>query len=100
MVSLAWQEVSQKTYLGEALLLEVSDDALAKQVGGSDDVQHLFMVIPEQSQLETVLSRVEGDGFRAGGTVEAVDGLALDTGEVDRVVEGADNAMVTKSDLA
>ena len=41
-------------HLGEALLLQVRDDALAEEVRCPDDVQHLLVVVAEQSKLETV----------------------------------------------
>ena len=87
------------TYLREPFLLQVRDDALPEERRRADDVQHLLVVVLEERELEAVLSRVEGDGARAGGAVEAVGGLALDAGEVDGDVEGADDAVVAIGDL-
>lgn len=53
------------------------------------------MVVPEQRKLETVLDGVDGDGARPRRAVEAMYSLALDACQVDRVVEGANDAMVT-----
>ena len=47
------------TDLWVSLLLEVSDNALAKEVGSSNDVKDLFVVVSHEGQLETEFSRVD-----------------------------------------
>ena len=54
------------------------------------------MVIAQKGELEAILGGVDGNGAWTSGTVEAVHSLALDTSEVDRVIERADNTMVTR----
>lgn len=81
-------------YLGEALLLKVCDDALTQEIGRANDVQHLLMVVAKQSELEPIFCRIDRDGPRPSGTVEAVNSLALHTSEVHGVVQGADHAMI------
>lgn len=84
-----------KRDLGVTLLLQIPDNALADKIAVSDDLQDLVVVLPDQSELESVLGRIDGDGTRLGGAVETVDDLALDASEVDRLVEGFNDAIVT-----
>lgn len=88
---------TQEPHLREALLLQVRNDTLPKQRRISDDVKHLLMVVLEQSQLETILCGIEGDGFGARSAIKTVYSLALDAGKVDGIVESANNAIVTKT---
>jgi hypothetical protein len=76
------------------LLLKVSDDALTDEVGATDDLEHLVIVLPNQRELEPVLCRVYRDRPRLGGAVEAVDDLALDAGEIDGLLERLDDPVV------
>lgn len=77
-----------------AFLLQIGDDALADQVGRSDDVQDFFVVLTDESELEAVFSRVDRDRLRSCVAVEAVNGLAFDAGEVNRLFERLDDAVV------
>ena len=76
------------------LLLEIPDNALTDKVTGANDLQYLVVVLPDESQLEAVLCGINGDGAGASRSVEAVDGLALDTGEVNWLFESFDDAVV------
>lgn len=58
-------------------------------------MQHFLVVVPDESKLEPVLRRVDGDGPWASRTIKAVYGLALDAGEVDGIVKGANHTVVT-----
>ena len=53
-------------HLREALLLQVRDNALAEEVRRPDDVQHLLVVVAQQSQLEPVFRGVDRDGPGTG----------------------------------
>lgn len=77
-----------------ALLLQVCDDALADEVGRPDDVEYFIVVLTDERELKAVFGRIDGDGLRLCGAVEAVENLALDTGEVDWLVKGLDNSVV------
>lgn len=83
------------SYLREALLLQICYDALAKEVRGADDVQHLLVVVAKQRELEAVLGGIDGDSSRTGRAIEAVNCLSLDAGKVYGVVEGADHTMIS-----
>jgi hypothetical protein len=87
-------EGRDKTYLGESLLLQIRDDALPEQSRSANDIQHLLVVVLKQRELEAVLRRVEGDGPGACRTVQTMHCLALDAGQVYRVIQRADYAMV------
>lgn len=76
-------------------MLQVSNDALTQKGRSFDDIQHLLVVVFEECKLETILSRVERDSTRAGRAIKTMDGLALDTGEIDRIVQSANDSMIT-----
>ena len=80
--------------LRETFLLQIGNDALAYQVAGPDDVQHLLVVVPQERQFESILGRIDSDGARACRAVEAVDCSSLHASEVDRVVEGSNHTSV------
>lgn len=84
-----------KRDLWVALLLQVADDALTNQITGPNDLQYLVVVLPDESQLEAILCWVNGDGPGTSGAVKTVNGLTLDAGEVDRLLESLDDAVVT-----
>ena len=52
-----------KTYFGESLLLQVSDNRLTDQITRSNNVQHFIVILPDQSELESVLGRIDWDSF-------------------------------------
>jgi hypothetical protein len=83
-----------KSDFRETLLLQVRDNALPKQVRRLDDVQHLIVVVPHESELEAIFGRVESDRLRPCGTVEAVNYLALDSSQIDRVIERAYDTVI------
>jgi hypothetical protein len=56
------KDLHLKTNLREALLLKIRNDALPKQCGRADDMEHLVVVIAQEREFEAVLSRVESDG--------------------------------------
>lgn len=82
-------------HLRESFLLQIRDDALTQERRSLDDIQHFFVVVFEKSELESILSWVEGDGARAGRAIETVDSFSFDTGQVDWVVQCADHTMIT-----
>lgn len=88
----------QRTYLGESLLLQVADDALSQKVRILDNVEHFFMVVLEERELEAIFSGVECNGPWPSRAIETVDGLALDTSKVDGVIEGAYNTVIAEKD--
>lgn len=85
--------------LGIPLLLKVGDNALTDEVRVPDDLEDLIVVFAGERELEAVLGRVDGDGPRGSGSVEAVHDLALDAGEVDGLLEGLDDTVVTAGQL-
>jgi hypothetical protein len=82
-------------YLGEAFLLQISDDALAKQIRRANEIQDFVIVVTDERKLEPIFSGINGDGTRPSGTVQAMHSLALDTSQVHWVVEGTNNPVIT-----
>lgn len=74
--------------------MKIRDDALTQERRSLNNVKHLLVVVLEQSQLETVFRRIEGNGPGTSRTIQAVCRLSFDTGEVYRVVQGADDTGV------
>jgi hypothetical protein len=58
-------------------------------------MKHLLIIIAQKRKLETILGRIERDCPGTSGTVEAVNCLAFDAREVDRIIQGADDTVVT-----
>lgn len=81
--------------LGIALLLQVRNDAMTHHARGLDDLEHLIVIPLDQRQLELIFDGIDGKDSRLGITVEVVQAAALDAHEVDSLVEGANNAIVT-----
>lgn len=81
--------------LGVSLLLQVADNALSDEVGGTDDLQDLVVVLANEGELESVLGRVNGDGAGLGTSVKTVDNVALDPRKVDGLLERLDDTVVT-----
>lgn len=84
-----------KGNLRVSLLLQVSNNALSNQVAASDDLQNLVIVLSDQSELESVLGRVDSDRLWLGRSIKAVNDLTLDSGKVDRLFECLDDTIVT-----
>jgi hypothetical protein len=80
--------------LGVPLFLQIPNDALPDQIGRSDNLQHLVVVLADERQLESILCRINRDGLRLGRAVEAVHDLALDASKVDRLIERLDDPIV------
>lgn len=78
-------------------MLKICNDTLSEQRRGLDNIKHLLVVVLQQSQFEPVFCGIERDGTRAGGTIETVNGLALDACQVNRVIQSADNAMIPRN---
>jgi hypothetical protein len=53
------------TDLREPLLLQISNNALPKQSGSLDNVQHFLIIVLQQRQLEPILCWIESDSTRA-----------------------------------
>lgn len=81
--------------LGVTLLLKITDNALANQVRGSDDLKNFIVVLLDERELESVLCRIDGDGPWLCLSVQAVHGGALDSSQVDGLFERLDNTVVT-----
>lgn len=80
--------------LGIALLLQVCNDALSHEIAGPDNVQHFVVVVADERELEAVLGRIDRDCLRLRRAIEAMDRLALDTRQVDRLIKSLYNAIV------
>lgn len=88
-----------KSNLGISLLLEVTNNTLSDKVGSSDNLEDFIVVLSDKGELESILCWVDGDGSRLGTSVKAVDDVALDSGEVDGLFKGFDNAVITDCQL-
>lgn len=49
----------------------------------------------DEGKLESILRRVNSDAFRFGRSVQAMHGLALDSGKIDWLIESLDDSVVT-----
>jgi len=88
-----------KCDLGISFLLEVTNDTLSDKVGRSDDLKDFIIVLPDESQLESVLCRIDSDGSGLGTSVKAVNDITLDSGQVDGLLKGLDNTIITIDQL-
>ena len=88
-----------KCDLGISFLLEITNDTLSDKVGRSDDLEDFVIVLSDESQLESVLGRIDSDGSRFGTSVKAVNDITLDSGQVDGLLEGLDNTVITIDQL-
>lgn len=85
--------------LGISFLLEITDNTLSDKIGRSDDLEDLIVILPDESQLESVLGRIDSDGSGLGTSVKAVNDITLDSGEVNGLLEGLDNTVITIDQL-
>ena len=85
----------KETYLRVALLLEVGNDGLPNEVGVPDDVQDLVILPVNKGELELELGGINADFAGLAVPIERVHSVADDAGDVERLVEGADDAIVT-----
>jgi len=88
-----------KCDLGISFLLEITNDTLSDKVGRSDDLEDFVIVLSDESQLESVLGRIDSDGSRFGTSVKAVNDITLDSGQVDGLFESLDNTVITVCQL-
>jgi hypothetical protein len=86
---------SAHNHLGESLLLEIGNDTLAQEIRRANDMKHLFVIVAQQSKLETVFSRVESDRPGSGRAIETVCRFAFDACQIHRIIKGADDAIVS-----
>lgn len=91
------QTKDMHAYLGEPLLLQISNNTLPNERRCPYDMQHLFVIVPKQGKLEPVLCRVKRDCSRTRGTVQAVRCFALDARKIDRIVERAYHPVVAST---
>jgi hypothetical protein len=49
----------------------------------------------DERKLKSIFCGVNGDGTRSSRTIQTVHNLALDASQVNRVVEGANDPMIT-----
>jgi hypothetical protein len=84
-----------KCDLGIPFLLEITNDTLSNEIGGSDNLEDFIVILPDEGQLESVLGRIDRDGSRFGTSVKAVDDITLDSSQVDGLLKGLDNTVIT-----
>jgi hypothetical protein len=68
---------------------------LADQVGRANDMKHFIIILSDKGELEAIFGRIDGNALRSGITVEAMNDFAFDTGEVDGLIKGLDDAVIT-----
>jgi hypothetical protein len=54
------------------------------------------VVVAEQCRLETIFGWIKSDGTRPGRAIQTMNGFALDSSQVYRVVESADDTVITR----
>ena len=86
---------SSNARLREAFLLQICYNILTQQCRCTDYVQHILVIIAQKRKLETIFSRIESDRSWACGSVETMDCLAFDAREIDRVIQGTDDTVIT-----
>jgi hypothetical protein len=57
------------TYLREALLLQIGNNALAQQTRSTDEIQDFVIIVTDESKLESIFCGVNGDGTRPSRAV-------------------------------
>ena len=57
------------TYLREALLLQVGDNALAQQTRRTNEVQDFVIIVTDERKLESIFRGINGDGTRPSRAV-------------------------------
>ena len=82
-------------HLGEALLLQVGDDRLPRELRVADHGQDLVELALDERELEHVLGGVDLELGALAVAVQAVDHVAKHLGDVHGHVEGADDARVS-----
>jgi hypothetical protein len=87
---------SSNAHLRKALLLQICYNTLTQQCRCTDYVEHLLVIIAQKRKLETIFRRIERDRSWACGSVETMDCLAFDAREIDRVIQGADDTVITE----
>jgi hypothetical protein len=75
-------------------LLQVTYNTLAQQIRSANEIQDFVIVVADECKLKSIFCGVNGDSTGPGGTIQTVHSLALDTGQVDRVVKGANDPVV------
>jgi hypothetical protein len=88
-----------KCDLGIPFLLEITDNTLSNKIGSSDNLEDFIVILPDEGQFESVLGRINGDGSRFGRSVKAVNDITLDSSQVDGLLEGLDNTVITIGQL-
>lgn len=61
-------------------------------------MEDFFEVVPKESELEPVFSRIERDRARTCRAIQTMNCLALDSREIDGVVEGTYHAVIAGSE--
>ena len=56
------------------------------------------MIVFQQGKFEAILGRIKRNGSGASRSIQAMNSLAFDTGEVDGVIKSTYDAMVARSD--
>ena len=87
-------EYTSTAHLGETLLLQISDNALAQQIRSANKIQDFVIVVTDERELKSIFCGVNGDGTRPSRTIQTMHNLALDASQVDRVVEGANDPVI------
>jgi len=74
--------------------LEIGNNTLAYKVGCTDNMKNFVIVVTSEGKFEAILCRVDRDGAGASASIEAVKRLALDTGEVNWLIQCTNDAIV------
>jgi hypothetical protein len=82
------------TYLREALLLQVGDNALAQQTRSTNEIQDFVIIVTDERKLESIFCGINSDGTRPSRAVQTVHDLAFDSSQVDWVVKGTNDPVV------
>jgi len=94
-VSDTYLEYTSTTHLGETFLLQIGYNALAQQIRSANKIQDFVIVVTDERKLKSIFCGINGDGTRPSGSIQTVHNLALDASQVNRVVEGANDPVIT-----
>ena len=75
-------------------LLQVGDNGLPNELGSSDHVKHFVVLSVDKRELEFELGRIDAQHAGAAFSVQAIDAVSLDSGDIDGKVERTNYSVI------